>query len=221
MIGRMFGRNGSGARVSGSKKGTDVPIVHQTVPDEVLGIPPRDAPPTDMSWMDSIPTPKHTSKSVPTDAKVVREPLEKVAEEVTQKLAAENDADFEVLSDIAANPASVARVKYPHGWLVVVEGPGVGEWFVLERGVSYIGSADGQTVCLNFGDTSVSPVRHVVLSYNEERHTFEMHDSGQSRVRLNGTTPKLPVKLRDGDVISVGETSLRLVGLCTPNFNWS
>ena len=173
-----------------------------------------------MSWLDATSIPEQKSQHLPPNAKIPREPPKEIAAEEDEELAADSDTDPEVLNDIEVNPAAAARARYPHGWLVVVEGPGIGEWFVLERGVSHIGSADGQTVCLNFGDNSVAPVRHAELSYNQELHVFELQHTGRNAVRLNGTAPKFPVKLRDGDIISVGETSLRLVGLCTPNFNW-
>jgi hypothetical protein len=217
MIGRIFGRKEPGGRING----VDKPIVHQSVPDEVLNKPAEDAPPADMSWMDSTPIPQKATQPQPEVVETVSESQPEAQEVAGQAWDAGSDTGTETPKNAAANPPTEDRVKYPHGWLVVVEGAGVGEWFVLEGGVSHIGREEGQTVRLDYGDSSIAPVRHAELTYNEKFHVFELGDGGQSAVRLNGTVPRLPAKLRDGDVISVGETSLRLVGLCTPNFNWN
>ncbi len=119
-----------------------------------------------------------------------------------------------------ANEEASARPRFPYGWLVIVEGPGVGEWFLLERGVSHIGSAEGQTVRLDFDDATVAPIRHAAVAYDEGRDAFVLDSGPEAAVRLNGTAARSQATLRDGDVISVGGTSLRLVALCSSNFHW-
>ena len=120
-----------------------------------------------------------------------------------------------------ANTVASARPRFPCGWLVVVEGPGVGEWFVLERGVTHIGSGEGQTVHLDFGDTSVAPQQHAALAYDDDRQLFVLEGALDASVRVNGVPQEAALTLRDGDVVSLGRTSLRLVALCSPNFHWA
>lgn len=206
----------------------DEAIIHQTVPDEVLYSEPKAKTGSDMSWLDSAPGRKDddedtqdlvgderqnttpTVKRAPVRARPVSPPAPAapVAGAVTARIA-----------DLPANGEAAARPRRPVGWLVVVEGPGVGEWFVLERGLSHIGSAPGQTVRLDFGDGSVAGEEHARISYDEEAHAFVV--DGISGLRVNGVLAVGAETVRDGDVITVGGTGLRLVALCSQNFNWT
>ena len=91
---------------------------------------------------------------------------------------------------------------------------------MLEKGTSHIGSAEGQTIRLDFGDASVSPERHAALIYDEGVHAFILAGGYGGSARLNGKPLAGRALLRDGDVFSLGGTSLRLVALCGQNFNW-
>ena len=209
MLGKIFGRKG------GSKPRKDVAIIHQSVPDEVLNIEPAHPETLDTSWMDET---KVVDKPKP--AKAPTRPAVKPAAAAPAPVAPAAPAAPAPIS-AAANPKATTGARYPHGWLVVVEGPGVGEWFVLENGVSQIGQSADQTIPLTFGDPSIAPQGHAQLSYDDARHSFVLDNAGESGARVNGVVAARPAILRDGDVITVGGTSLRLVALCSQNFNWS
>lgn len=201
----------------------DKAIVHQTVPDGVLEPLDGDAPAPDMSWLDEIPATAPTEPRASAPENRLPERSAASIQEIEE--GTNGDADLQaglmLLTEKAANPAATARPRFPCAWLVVVEGAGVGEWFVLERGVTHIGSAEGQTVRLDFGDVSVAPTCHLALVYDEGSHAFVLDNNSVESVRLNGAEAPLRASLRDGDVISLGGTSLRLATLCSPNFNWS
>lgn len=206
MLGKLFGRNG------GAKPKKDVAIIHQSVPDEVLNIQPEHPETLDTSWMDStniVDKPASAKTRTPPAAAV--QPPSPPAQ-IQMPPAAPS---------AFANPKAATGVRCPHGWLVVVEGPGVGEWFVLEGGVSQIGQDADQTIPLTFGDTSIAHECHAQLSYDEAQHAFVLDNAGENGVRVNGVVANRPATLRDGDVITLAGTSLRLVALCSPNFNWS
>ncbi|SMX25053.1 hypothetical protein [Boseongicola aestuarii] len=148
MLGKLFGRNG------GAKPKKDVAIIHQSVPDEVLNIQPEHPETLDTSWMDStniVDKPASAKTRTPSAAAV--QPPSPPAQ-IQMPPAAPS---------AFANPKAATGVRCPHGWLVVVEGPGVGEWFVLEGGVSQIGQDADQTIPLTFGDTSIAPKCHAQL----------------------------------------------------------
>jgi len=197
--------------------GDDGPIIHETVPEAVLYPHGQDAPTEDRSWLDTVPIVEPVEQNVPEPETA---PPAAERQEPEPDGTDERCANVEEISDQVANREASARPCFPYGWLVVVEGFGVGEWFPLERGVSHIGSAEGQTVRLDFGDPSVAPIRHAVLAYDETRHAFVLDSGPDAAVRLNGTSAQSRATLRDGDVISVGATSVRLVALCSPNFHW-
>jgi hypothetical protein len=117
---------------------------------------------------------------------------------------------------------SRANDPFPAGWLVVVSGPGRGASFALHDGVSRVGRGEDQTVCLNFGDTSISRENHISIAFDAEQSAFFVGQSGRSNiVRLNNTPLLSTEQIRSGDQIRVGETTLRLVALCGETFSWT
>jgi hypothetical protein len=221
MLGRLMGRGRSRVDARPDESEIDLPIVHETVPEEIFDTPRQNTSEADMSWMEGVPITEPEKQKAPEAAVAVPENPNIVREETTPAIPKENYASVDQLSNEKANPVALARKRCPHGWLVVVEGPGAGEWFVLESGVSHIGSDEGQTVQLDFGDSSVAPRRHAAVIYDEGHHAFQLHGDENAPIRLNGQVPTSPAMLRDGDIISIGCTSLRLVALCSQNFRWS
>ncbi len=128
-----------------------------------------------------------------------------------------------------ATPITVATpapgkgyVMFPAGWLVVKEGPGKGASYALTQGVSQIGRGTDQTVSLDFGDMAISRQNHAAIAYDAETHEFHVGHGGKSNlVRLNGRPLLATEPAGDGDEIQIGETTLVLKVLCTPDFNWS
>jgi FHA domain len=127
-------------------------------------------------------------------------------------------------SPIATVPAAQGKgyVMFPSGWLVVKDGPGKGASFALTQGVSQIGRGPDQTIALDFGDMAISRQNHAAIAYDQETHQFHVGHGGKSNlVRLNGR-PLLSTEIAgDGDEIQIGETTLVLKTLCTPDFNWA
>jgi hypothetical protein len=120
-----------------------------------------------------------------------------------------------------AAPAA-AVVRFPVGWIVVVEGPGRGASFTLFNGVSAIGRGDDQPVKLDFGDTSISRTNHAVVAYDSEQRKFFLGHGGKANiVRLNGKPVLSTEELSHNDVIRIGETTLRFLALCGADFDWS
>jgi hypothetical protein len=122
-----------------------------------------------------------------------------------------------------ATPASgKGYVMFPAGWLVVKDGPGKGASFALSQGVSQIGRGTDQTVALDFGDMAISRQNHAAIAYDPQTHQFHVGHGGKSNlVRLNGRPLLSTEAAGDGDEIQIGETTLVLKVLCTPEFNWS
>lgn len=113
-------------------------------------------------------------------------------------------------------------VTFPTGWLVIIEGPGVGACFTLRDGVSQIGRGEDQTVRLDFGDTSISRNNHAAVAYDPETGKFYLGHGGKSNlVRLNGRPVLSTEELFTLDRIRIGETVLRFVGFCDEDFTWS
>jgi hypothetical protein len=123
----------------------------------------------------------------------------------------------------AATPATgKGYVMFPAGWLIVKDGPGKGASFALSQGVSHIGRGNDQTVSLDYGDMAISRQNHAAVAYDAVTHEFHVGHGGKSNlVRVNGKPLLSTEPARDGDEIQIGETTLILKVLCTPDFNWS
>lgn len=111
---------------------------------------------------------------------------------------------------------------FPVGWLVVVAGPGVGASFPLHDGVAQIGRGAGQTVRLDLGDNSISRENHAAIAYDSEQRKFYLGHGGKANlVRLNNRPVLSTEELATGNLIRIGETTLRFVALCGSDFDWS
>ena len=130
-------------------------------------------------------------------------------------------ADASPIADAPPAPGK-GYVMFPAGWLVVKGGPGKGASFALTQGVSQIGRGGDQTVSLDFGDMAISRQNHAAIAYDAASHEFHIGHGGKSNlVRLNGRPLLATEPAGDGDEIQIGETTLVLKVLCTPEFNWS
>lgn len=221
-LGKLIGRRRKPDDAADADLDPDEAIIHQSVPKAVLDVPREDVPEVDRSWMEAVPLAGSHQRAATQPRALSPPQVSDIQEDRADEIAESDGRDIETGDSVGqvANPAASARPRFPCGWLVVVEGPGVGEWFVLERGVSQIGSAEGQTVRLDFGDDTVRPTRHAVVACDTTRHDFTLESGPDAAVRVNGVGAGARHALRDGDVISVGGTSLRLVALCSPNFHW-
>jgi hypothetical protein len=131
---------------------------------------------------------------------------------------------FEGAEDLPAAPPAPGKgyVMFPAGWLIVKDGPGKGASFALSQGVSQIGRGTDQTVSLDYGDMAISRQNHAAIAYDAKTHEFHIGHGGKSNlVRMNGRPLLSTEPARDGDEIQIGETTLILKVLCTPDFNWS
>ncbi len=123
--------------------------------------------------------------------------------------------------DRAKTKDNSAEGRFPVGWLVLIEGPGRGTSFPLHCGVSTIGRGTDQKVCLDFGDNSISRDSHAVLAYDDDSNAFYVGHTGKANlVRLNGRPVLATEEIANFDLIRIGETTLRFVGFCGPEFAW-
>jgi hypothetical protein len=129
------------------------------------------------------------------------------------------DLETDAISAVARK--SVGDVRFPAGWIVVVEGPGRGAYFAVTNSVSSIGRGLDQSICLNFGDASISRNNHAAIAYDAEQNRFFLgHGNKSNIVRRNGQPVLSTEELLSGDAIRIGKTTLRFVALCGEDFTW-
>lgn len=106
------------------------------------------------------------------------------------------------------------------GWLAIIVGPGRGEVLRLGYGVNDIGSGPGARLRLNFGDTTIAPDNHAAIIYTTRSRRFYLAQSATAETWLNGQPVRESVELVGGESVRFGQTQLRFVPLCGPDFDW-
>lgn len=108
------------------------------------------------------------------------------------------------------------------GWIVIVEGPGMGRSLMLGYGMNSIGRDSNERVGLAFGDEKISRVHHASITCDPKSLRFYLQHGGGQNLTYVGDTPVLtPTELHGGELVTMGETTLKFVRLCGPDFDWS
>lgn len=135
-----------------------------------------------------------------------------------------NRSEQDVNDPVGSAQNATARAqheKFPVGWLVVVDGPGVGHSFSIFSGASMIGRGEDQVIKLDFGDNSISRNNHAAIAYDEEENKFYIGHGGKSNIIRRNARPVLSTEeLHHADLLRIGETTLRFVALCGSDFKW-
>lgn len=119
------------------------------------------------------------------------------------------------------NAAPQEGSRFVCGWLVVVAGPGRGNFAAIHDGMNSIGRAEDQATRIDFGDDTISRSEHAFVTYDYRGRKFYLQHGGKaSVVRLNGRPVLQPVDLNPGDRISLGATELVFMAFCGEAFDW-
>ena len=115
---------------------------------------------------------------------------------------------------------SSAMQDPPVGWLVVVDGPGLGNFVTIHYGQNDVGRKDGRAN-LNFGDTEISRESHVKITCDQRSGLFFVSPgNGKSLGYLNESPILDPRRLGNRDKLSLGATTVMFVSLVGEDFAW-
>ena len=107
------------------------------------------------------------------------------------------------------------------GWLVVLSGPGRGNARRLGYGQNALGRDRGERVPMDFGDASISRSKHCFIIYEPRKRQYYLRPGeGANLTYLNGELLAETRPLEANQLIEVGNTQLRFVPLCGPDFDW-
>lgn len=96
------------------------------------------------------------------------------------------------------------------GKLVITDGPGKGQSLMFYEGSNSIGrDASRNVVALDFGDASVHRDPHAYLSCKSKACTLASGGKANP-IKVNGRTLTGPEPVGPGDVILIGQTTLRI-----------
>ncbi|HEX8654256.1 MAG TPA: FHA domain-containing protein [Allosphingosinicella sp.] len=108
------------------------------------------------------------------------------------------------------------------GWLVVLEGPGRGRAVELGFGLNTIGTSPENRSQLDFGDPGISRDDHFSIAFDAVNRKFHlMRGRGRNLVYV-GEEPLTDAReLLPNTDLRVGDTVLRFIALCGPEWTWS
>jgi len=109
------------------------------------------------------------------------------------------------------------------GWLVVVQGLGLGAFRPIYEGNNHIGRAKNQRIPIDFGDDTISSEEQAYIRYDsmDRSFLFVPNLSKTNIVAINDKKPTGAVKLEAMDLITMGRTKLAFVPFCGEEFDWS
>lgn len=105
------------------------------------------------------------------------------------------------------------------GWLVCISGKEAGKDYRLHAGKNFVGRSMAMDVSI-VGDKAVARNRHCSVVYEPKENTFYISGESGNIVYLNETTVESHTKLREEDVLKIGETELVLVPYCKEGRKW-
>ena len=115
------------------------------------------------------------------------------------------------------NPA-----EFVVGWLVVVGGPGKGQALALGYGRNSVGRSQSNRVILNFGDNSISSDSHCYILYDARGREFFLQSGNNVNLTYHNNRVVTETRhIMTSDLVMIGDTILRFVSLCGPEFDWS
>jgi hypothetical protein len=109
------------------------------------------------------------------------------------------------------------------GWLVVVGGPGIGQYRPIFEGNNTVGRSAQNRIAIDFGDDAISGEEQAYIRYDSSDRSFLFvpNLAKTNVVSLNDKRPTAAVELQAMDVITMGRTQLVFVPFCGPDFDWS
>lgn len=109
------------------------------------------------------------------------------------------------------------------GWLVIVGGPGIGQFRAICEGNNTVGRSAANRIAVDFGDEAISSEEQAYIRYDsaERSFLFVPNLAKTNVVSVNDKRPTGAVVLAPMDVITMGRTQLVFVPFCGPEFDWS
>lgn len=146
--------------------------------------------------------------------------VDPVDPEITQvyRPKGKSPAEDSEAADAAADGMSPDPVC---GWLVVVDGPGRGSGVTIGYGNNRVGRDPGEDIVLDFGDGQISRENHAIVTYDgKNRRFYVQQGGGRNLTHVNDELVLTPVEMTGGEMLQMGDTKLKFVPLCGPDFDW-
>lgn len=104
------------------------------------------------------------------------------------------------------------------GWLVCTEGVNKGTDYRLHQGRNFVGRSSEMDVCI-LGDNTVSRNSHAIVVYDPRSNVYlAQPGSSKELFYVNDKLVLNPIELKAMDQLSIGDTKLMFVPLCSEKF---
>ena len=109
------------------------------------------------------------------------------------------------------------------GWVVIVGGPGIGNYRPIFEGNNSVGRGAGNRIPIDFDDEAISSEEQAYIRYDSSDRSFLFvpNLAKTNVVSVNNQKPTGAVTLNQMDVIMMGRTQLVFVPFCGSEFDWS
>jgi hypothetical protein len=144
-------------------------------------------------------------------------------EDSTRLFSPRKRSNVEVIpkNDKKKNDSSLLIDDPVVGWVVVVDGPGKGNFAQLGHGMNSIGRTESNRIALDYGDEEISRDNHAFLTYDPKgKKFFIQHGGGKNLTYVENQPVLQPREIFDREQIVLGNTKLYFVGLCGDKFEW-
>ena len=109
----------------------------------------------------------------------------------------------------------------PVGWLVATGGPGQGAVLTLGIGMNSVGRGQDSRVAIPFDDQEISRGKSFSVAYDQRnREFFLLPGEGKTLVYVEGSPVLDRIKMFQGMVFEIGQTTFRFIPLCGDDFTW-
>jgi hypothetical protein len=157
------------------------------------------------------------------------------AEDTSQQFASRTVPEPEPFPKPISSDAGHTRILRPMGvetdvrsdpvvgWLVILDGPGKGNFRPIFSGSNTIGRSLNQRIPIDFGDDAISSEKQAFLVYDGRKRQFQLVPNLErpNLVHLNDSALLANGELKPHDKITMGQTTLLFVPLCGPEFDWA
>lgn len=106
------------------------------------------------------------------------------------------------------------------GWLICTKGTNFGKDYRMTAELNYIGRELDNDICIA-GDETISRRKHAIIVYEPKSRIYLVKPGDSKKMfYLNGTVVLAPTEIKKNDVLSIGNTDLLFMPLCSTEFSW-
>lgn len=113
----------------------------------------------------------------------------------------------------------LTKVQPVTGWLICINGGERGKDYRLHAGKNFVGRSTSMDVVL-VDDKTISRDKHCSVAYDPKGNSFYIASEGGNTIYLDDKLVDSPMRLQEGNRITIGETELIFIPFCREGRTW-